>query len=135
VSGILSVLYTIWSHSKEDYMNYCRPKEDFWRTIASTLYITRKRGRNSSKDNENTAFEDDEELNEDRYLDYFGFDSRIYENEMLRFDELILEANVKCVAFSFKILSLDIFDYVYLRYSISRILIDIEFKILIFFVC
>lgn len=90
-------------------MNYCRPRAEFWSTIASTLRITHKE---SLKEETDTSSVIDQSF---RYLEYFGFDSQIYENEMLRFDELILESNIKCVAYSFKILSLEIFDYVYLK--------------------
>lgn len=90
-------------------MNYCRPRAEFWSTIASTLRITRKDELKQDVDDVDSV---DNPL---RYLEYFGFDSQIYENEMLRFDELILESNIKCVAFSFKIVTLEIFDYIYLK--------------------
>lgn len=136
MSGILSVFYTIWTHSKLDYMNYCRPRCEFWSTIASTLRITRKdefkhrqqqqqRNRQTTTTTNDENNDNDDELCDDmaaaevdhplRYLELFGFDSHIYENEMLRFDELILESNIKCVAYSFKIVTLEIFDYVYLK--------------------
>lgn len=106
LAGILSVFYNIWSqHNKDDYMNYCRKRGSFWLALASSLHITMRNRNNADND-------DDDAL---RYLEYFGFDSRIYENEMLRFDELVLESNIKCVAYSFKILALEIFDYVYLK--------------------
>ena len=105
------MFYTIWSQSKDDYMNYCRPRAEFWSTIASTLRITRKDDLKQDLDAADIDLVD----HPLRYLEYFGFDSHIYENEMLKFDELILESNIKCVAFSFKILTLEIFDYIYLK--------------------
>lgn len=91
-------------------MNYFRQKNEFWHILGSTLHIIRKDDLNQEY-----VDEENDEVHPYRYLEYFGFDSQIYENEMLRFDELILESNIKCVSYSFKIFSLEIFDFVYLK--------------------
>ena len=44
------------------------------------------------------------------YLEYFGFDNAEYENQFTRFNEFVLEANIKSISYAFKIFSIEVFE-------------------------
>ena len=122
MAGVLSIFHTIWLSKKLDYMNYCKQKADFWPTLAATLKIIKKEvketpGAKRSNFSINTS-SIDYQLNDDgtvQYLDYFDFDTEAYENEFSRFDEFILEANVKSVSYAFNIFAMELFEVIYLK--------------------
>ncbi len=102
-------------------MNYCKQKSEFWPTLASTLKIIKKDlNANAKRTNltVNTSSLENQLNQEDttiQYLDYFDFDFQITENEYSRFDEFILDANIKSVSYSFKIFSIELFEVIYLK--------------------
>ena len=49
------------------------------------------------------------------YLNYFDLDNDMHENEYSRFEEFILEANIKSVSYAFKIFSMELFEIIYLQ--------------------
>ena len=119
IASVLSIFHTIWCNKKLDYMNYCKQKNEFWPTLANTLKIIKKEVNENKRTNFtiNTSSIDCQ-LNDDstiEYLDYFDIDNQVYENDYSGFDEFILEANIKSVAYSFKIFSIELFEVIYLK--------------------
>jgi hypothetical protein len=117
----LNIFHTIWTNKKLDYMNYCKQKSEFWPTLASTLKIIKKDLNSNVNKRTNftintsaldNQFSDDTTI---QYQDYFDFDNEIIENDFSRFDEFILEANIKSVSYSFKIFSIELFEVIYLK--------------------
>jgi hypothetical protein len=105
ISAIYNLFYKIWLHRKFNYMNYCRQNEKFWPTLISTLQIL----KNESTDQvESSEAINDENQQLNIYAKYFNFN--MSENDLVNFDELILESSIKSVSFVFKILSLELFE-------------------------
>jgi hypothetical protein len=111
MAGLFSIFYTIWAQKKIDYMNYCRQKPAFWSSLAAILKISQKAQLKEEQEQMQLLIEDSPYA----YLAYFDFDTQIYENEVLIIDELILESNIKCVSYSFKIIAMELYECVYLK--------------------
>lgn len=102
-------------------MNYCKQKNEFWSVMASVLKIIKKNTDQEETRRSNLVLDsfavDNQTLDDNtiEYLDYFDFDNQLYENEFSRFDEFILEANVKSVSYAFTIFAIELFEIVYLK--------------------
>ena len=124
IAALYSVFYAIWSNKKLNYMSYCKKRAEFWPMIANTLHIIKKEmDPNGGKKNANVSlaannFEAGQSFNDEttaEYLEYFDTDNIVYENEFSRFNEFILEANIKSVSYSLKIYSIQIFEMCFLE--------------------
>jgi hypothetical protein len=120
MAGIYSIFYTLWLNKKTDYVNYCKQKKEFWPTLASTLQIIKKEVKTLKNANTQNAtyssintIPTEVNSNDDTisdYLEYFGFDNAEYENQFTRFNEFVLEANIKSISYAFKIFSIEVFE-------------------------
>ena len=120
MAGIYSIFYTLWLNKKTDYVNYCKQKKEFWPTLASTLQIIKKEVKTLKTTNTQNAtyssintIPTEVNSNDDTisdYLEYFGFDNAEYENQFTRFNEFVLEANIKSISYAFKIFSIEVFE-------------------------
>ena len=134
ISSLFSIFFTLWSNKKNDYIMYCKQKADFWPMLASTLQINKKKELRQvdkkpliSQSNNNTTISwaassqninelhnlVNEETTSSDYSEYFGFDNRTYgTNELMRFNEFILEASCKSASYAFKIFSIEYFQLI-----------------------
>jgi hypothetical protein len=88
--------------------------------LASTLHAIKKEKDylNSKKNSTINNMNDLQNLNDEtttEYLDYFGIENIAYENELNRFNEFILKANIKSVSYSLKIYSIQLFEMCFLE--------------------
>ena len=99
-------------------MNYCQQKPEFWPMLATTLHIIKKEisleaGNTSLLNSADANINNGSTL--DCIIDYFNIENKAFENEFPRFNEFILEANIKSVSFAFKIYSIQLFEMCYLQ--------------------
>jgi hypothetical protein len=138
LAGIYSIFYTIWLNKKLDYMNYCKQNNDFWPNLSSTLKLIKKSIQSIQKSNEtfnileflkssidyqdffngnqilfsNLSFE----MKKD-YLKYFGFKTEnesetLSDNDFERFNEFIIDANIKSASYAMKIFAIELYDMI-----------------------
>ncbi len=94
-------------------MTYCNSKSEFWPTLASTLHSIKREIDNSiNQENSTTAASD--------YYDYFSMENLDYDSQAQLFNEFVIEANIKSVAYALKIYSIEIFELCFHSNSNSK---------------